>query len=150
MLKILVQRILRKNQNRFSQCHHGARSDFCTFDTSGLTTHFEMTDTYQSSKVDFIFLFLRFKNKRFFVFLPLIICRADNFSSFSHSLSTAAFESGIFIAWGKGTNLRDNLWWLNELNPFSATRSAWSCGRVESKHFLVDSWASTMHAYFAF
>ena len=32
-------------------------------------------------------------------------CHAGTFSSFSQSLSTAAFASGIFIAWGTRTNL---------------------------------------------
>ena len=54
----------------------------------------------------------------------------------------AAFASGIFIAWGIGMNL------CNELNPFSAMWSSWLLGRVESERFLVDSWASTMHACF--
>ena len=36
------------------------------------------------------------------------------------------------------------MWWFSELIPFSAI---WLC-RVPSKRFLVDSPASTMHAYF--
>ena len=42
------------------------------------------------------------------------------------------------------------LWWFVELNPLSAMWSWWSFDRVDSKRFLVDSWYSTMHAYFVF
>ena len=37
--------------------------------------------------------------------LYFVFCHAGNFSSFSHSWSTSAFKSGIFIAWTIGTNL---------------------------------------------
>ena len=46
----------------------------------------------------------------------LVICHAGIFSSFSHSLSTAVFASGIFTAWGMRTNLYTRLHWLNEWN----------------------------------
>ena len=40
-----------------------------------------------------------------FLLLTFVRFHAENFSNFSHSLSTAAFASGIFIAWGIGINL---------------------------------------------
>ena len=40
-----------------------------------------------------------------FLFLTFVSCNAGIFSSFSHSLSTAAFAAGIFIARGIGMNL---------------------------------------------
>ena len=39
------------------------------------------------------------------LFLTFVVSHAGVFSSFSHSLSTAAFVAGIFIAWGMGINL---------------------------------------------
>ena len=39
------------------------------------------------------------------LFLTFALSHAGIFSSFSHSLSTAAFGAGIFIAWGIGINL---------------------------------------------
>ena len=63
-----------------------------------------------------------------------------------YSLSTAAFASGVVIAWSMGTNVRTKLKWPNELNPFFAMWSSWSFGRVDSNRFLVDSWVPTMHA----
>ena len=73
---------------------------------------------------------------------------AGNFSRFFHSLSTAAFAFGIYIAWSIGTHLYATLQWLTEVNPFSAMWSSWFLGSVDSKRLLVDSWASTMHARF--
>ena len=58
------------------------------------------------------------------------------------------FASGIHIAWSIGVKLRTRLQWLNELIPFPAIWSSWCLCRVPSKGFLVDSSASTMHAYF--
>ena len=55
-----------------------------------------------------------------FLFLTFVSCHASIFSSFSYSLSTAAFTSGIFIAWGMGINLCTRLWWLNEFSIISA------------------------------
>ena len=40
-----------------------------------------------------------------FLFLTFVSCHVGIFFSFSHSFSTAAFESGIFMAWGIGINL---------------------------------------------
>ena len=60
-------------------------------------------------------------------FLLLIFsnCHAGNVSSFFHSLSTAAFASGIFIAWCIGMNLCTK-WWCNfEFSPFPAMCSSW-------------------------
>ena len=74
----------------------------------------------------------------------------QKFLQFSHFLSTAAFASRLFIAWGIEMNLCTRLQWLIELNLFSAMWSSWSFGRVLSKHFLRDSRASMMHACFDF
>ena len=50
-------------------------------------------------------------------FLTFVSCHAGIFSIFPHSFSTAAFASGIFMAWGTGINLCTRLQWLNELMP---------------------------------
>ena len=51
---------------------------------------------------------------------------------------------------GASENLWTELQWLRGLNPFSTMWCSWFLGRVESKRFLVDSKASTMHASFVF
>ena len=61
-----------------------------------------------------------------FLLFTLVICHADNFSSFSHSLFTAAFASRIVIAWSIGMNLCSKLWWLNEFSGFFELRSSGS------------------------
>ena len=63
-----------------------------------------------------------------------------NFSSLSHSLSTAAFAY---------ENFHRSTEWLSDLNHFFAVWSSRSFGGVLPKRFLVDSWASTMHARFS-
>ena len=82
-----------------------------------------------------------------FLFLTFVSCQAGIISSFSHSLSAAAFASGVFINWGIGINLCTRLWRFNELIPFPAMWSSWSLCGVPSMRFLVDSSASTIHAY---
>ena len=47
-----------------------------------------------------------------FLLLTFVRFHAEIFSNFSHSLSTAAFAAGIFIAWGIGINLYPSHKWL--------------------------------------
>ena len=73
-------------------------------------------------------------------------CHAGIVSSFCHSLSTAAFASRMFIIRGIGINLCTKLSWLIELYLLLAMWSSWPSSRDDSKRFLVDLWASTVHA----
>ena len=68
--------------------------------------------------------------------------------SFSHSLSTAAFAAGTFIAWGIGINLWTKLLCCSELSPFPAIWSSWWFGIDSPIRSLVDSLASRIHASF--
>ena len=77
-------------------------------------------------------------------------CQTGIVSNFFHSLSTAAFVSGTFIAWGVGINLCTKLSCAIELYPLPAMWSSWSFGRDDFKRCIVDSCASTMHACFVF
>ena len=60
-----------------------------------------------------------------FLLPTFVSCPAGIFSSLSHSLSTAAFAAGIFMAWGKWMNLCTRLWWLTEIIPFPALWSSY-------------------------
>ena len=83
-----------------------------------------------------------------FLLLTFVKFHAENFSNFSHSLSTAAFAAGIFIAWGIGINLWTKLQCCNEFSPFPAIWSSWF-GSIEFPiRILVDSLASRMDANF--
>ena len=82
--------------------------------------------------------------------LTLSNCQAGIVSNFYHSLSTAAVESGIIIAWSIGINLCTKLKRVIELYPLPALWSSWSFSRNYSKRCLVGSWASTMYACFVF
>ena len=73
-------------------------------------------------------------------------CR--DFLEFFPLFSTAAFASGTFIAWGIGINLCTRLQRLNEFKPFPAMWSSWYLREAPSIRILIDSSASTMHAYF--
>ena len=83
-----------------------------------------------------------------FLLLTFVRFHAEIFSNFSHSLSTAAFAAGIFLAWGKGINLWTKLWCCNELFPFHAIWSSWWFGKDSPIRSLGDSLASTMHENF--
>ena len=67
-----------------------------------------------------LFFFLCFHNNFLFPLTFLLTCHAGIVSRFFHSLSTAAFAPGIFIAWSTGINLCTKLQWVSEGNPFSA------------------------------
>ena len=64
-------------------------------------------------------------------------------SSFFHSLSTAAFASGFFIACGIGINLCTKLYCVIEVNPSPAMWTSWFLDCEDSTRCLVDSWDST-------
>ena len=84
----------------------------------------------------------------FFLGSDFVSGQAGSVSSFSHSLSTAAFVSGIFIALGTGINLCTRLQWFRELIPSPAICSSWSFGWDPSNRLLADSSASAMHSNF--
>ena len=85
-----------------------------------------------------------------FLLLTYIKFHAEIFSIFSHSLSTAVFAAGIFMAWGIGINLWTKLSWCSELFPFPAIWSSWWVGNNSPIRSLGDSLASTIHASFVF
>ena len=60
-----------------------------------------------------------------FLLLTFVRFHAEIFSNFSHSLSTAAFAWGIFIAWGIRINLCTKSKCWSELSPSPAMRSSW-------------------------
>ena len=92
-----------------------------------------------------------------FVLLTFVRFHAEIFSSFSHSLSTAAFAAGIFMAWGIVINsctmplvikkkVCTKFLGCSELSPFPAIWSSWWFGKDSSIRILVDSLASKIHA----
>ena len=64
----------------------------------------KMTDVHQCSKVDFPFALFVLNGKHLSCSSPYPYATQGIFSSFSHSLSIAAFASRIFIAWVIGIN----------------------------------------------
>ena len=70
-----------------------------------------------------------------FLHLTLVKFHAEIFSNFSHSLSTAAFAAGIFIAWGIRMNLWTKLLCCNEFSPFPC------------KMVFVIMWCRVSHTY---
>ena len=149
--RTLFSKVQHKIQNHLSQCHLGERLVPCFSGYIG--SHWAFLRWQMSIKVAKWTVLLSLCASRITSFcLPTLSnCQAGLvFLSFFHASSTAAFASWIFIAWGIGTNLCAKLQWLIELYPLSDLWSSWSFGRVGSKRFLVDSWASTMHACFVF
>ena len=65
-----------------------------------------------------------------------------NLFQFSHSLSTAAFAAGIFMACGMGINS------CTKLSPLPAVWSSWWFGKDSPFRSLVDSLSSKIHASF--
>ena len=68
------------------------------------------------------------------------------FLNFSHSLSTAAFAAGIFIAWGIGKFCEPSCSAVMIFSPFPAIWSWRWCGIELPVRSLVDSSASRIHA----
>ena len=81
-----------------------------------------------------------------FSLLTFVRFHAENFSNFSHSLSTAALAAGIIMAWGIGINLCTKFSCCRELSPFPAIWSSWWVGNDSPIRSLVDSLASRIHA----
>ena len=85
-----------------------------------------------------------------FCSLLLVICQAGNFSSFFFPFfvlccfSRRGFSLLGAWEWTCAQDYNDSMSWT----PFPAMWSSWSLCRVPPKSFLVDSSASTMHAYF--
>ena len=74
-----------------------------------------------------------------FLLLTFSKLHAGIVSSFSHSLSTAAFASGIFILCGIGINLCTRVQCDIEVNPLLAMWFSWFFGWEDSTRCLVDS-----------
>ena len=109
MLMILVQWTLHTNQTHLLQCHLGVRPCLCTFwywNSSSKFLRWQMS--INDAKWTLLPLFFA-SSITSFLFLTFVSCHARIFSSFSHSFSTAAFASVIFINWGIGMNLRTRL-----------------------------------------
>ena len=106
MLMIFFQWTLRTNQYHLLQSHLGVQPCLCIFlilrhQLRILKWHRSIND----AKWTFLPLFLN-SSITSFLFLTFVSCHAGIFFSFSHYFSTAAFASGIFNAWGIGTNWR--------------------------------------------
>ena len=69
---------------------------FCSFGAH--SEYFEMTDVHQCTKENLFFLSLCASRVTSFLLSILFNCQAGIVSNFFHSLSTAAFASGICIA----------------------------------------------------
>ena len=110
---------------------------FCSFGSN--SAFFDLTDVHQCSKVDFL-LASRINSLSL---LTIPKSHAEIVSSFFLSLSTAAFQSRIFIACGIGRNLGTKLWCVMEGNPFTTMRSPCVLDCKDSASCLVDTWDST-------
>ena len=77
-----------------------------------------------------------------FLLLTFVRFHAEIFSNFSHSLSTAAFAAGIFMACGIGINS------CTKLSPLPAVWFSWWFGKDSPFRSLVDSLSSKIHASF--
>ena len=112
MLMILGRWILHTIVNRLSQYQLRAQLVFFVFLKLWLPLRIlELTDVHQRRKVYGFVLIPCFSN--------FVSCHANVFSSSSHSSSTSAFASGIFVAWGIGVNLCTRFSWLNELTSWT-------------------------------
>ena len=104
-LMILAPWILHKIQNHLSQCHLEVQLDLCIFGSlSPIRNSSNDRSPSMMRSLHFYLLFLLHQSRQ--ICFWLWFCPTpESFSSFSHSLSTAAFAAGIFIAWGIGVNL---------------------------------------------
>ena len=89
------------------------------------------TNVHECGKVDVLALFLCIQNDLLFV-LILSNCQDGSISSFFHSLSSAVFASGIFIAWSIGINVCTKLHCNTEFWSFP-------CNVVFVNSFVTDS-----------
>ena len=141
----LVHWILRRLWSRLSQCLLEVRTTESNSETLVPTPHFlKMIYVHLCSKVDFLF-FCPSRTTSFFL-LTFSNCHAGIISSFFHSLSTAACASGILIACG----IVMNLWCVIELCALPAMWSSWFLGGDGFTRCLVDSWGSTVQAFYVF
>ena len=76
-------------------------------------------------------------------------CQVGNFSSVFHSLSTAAFASGFFIAWGIGKFVH-HVVVTQRIEPFLLYVIFMIFFLSLSKRFHGNTWASTMHVSLIF
>ena len=105
MRMILVQWILHKTLSRLLHYHIGVQLDLCTFGALPPIQHFfrwhmSINDAKWTVAPDVLA-----SSITSFLLLTFVRFHAEIFSNVSHSLSTAAFAAGIFIAWGTGINL---------------------------------------------
>ena len=92
-----------------SQCHLGVQLDLLYFWNCDSKSEFLRGQTsINDAKCTVLQSFLASAITSFW-FQTFVSCHSGIFSSSSHSLSTAVFASGIFIAWGTGINLRTKL-----------------------------------------
>ena len=136
--------------SRLLQRHLGVRLVLYTSEMLVLTPHFLRWQMSTNAAKWTFFLSPCASRITSFLLLTLSSCHAGTVSSFSRSLSTAAFAPGIFTAWGIGINLWTKLQCVSALSHLPAMWSSWSFGRDDPKRFLVDSWASTTHACLVF
>ena len=105
MLMIRALRILHKIQNHLSQFRLGVQLDLCIF--GALPPVRQSSNDRGPSMKRGVLVYLLFLLHRSLLsyFWLSSGSTPEIFSSFSHSLSTAAFAASIFIAWGIGINL---------------------------------------------
>ena len=109
MLMIPVQWILHKIQNHLSQCRLGVQLDFRIFGALSPIRH-SSNDKCPSVRQNELLRPSSLLHRSPLIYFWLLSGHTqESFSSFSHSLSTAAFAAGIFMAWGKGINLCNKL-----------------------------------------
>ena len=147
MLMILVQWIPHKTQNHLSQYRLGVQLELCIFGVLPPVLHFSNDMSISEAKWTFA-PFVLASSITSFLLLTFVRFHAGIFSNFSHSLSTAAFAAGTFMAWDIGINLCTKLKCCSEISPFPAIWSSWWFGNDSPIRNRVDSLASKIHANF--
>ena len=97
MLMILVLFILHKTLNRLLQYYLEVQIDLVFHVLFFQIGIFQMTDVHQRGNMNFLPFVLALSITSSLL-LTFVRFHAEMFSNFSHSLSTAAFAAGIFIA----------------------------------------------------
>ena len=146
MLMILVQWILHKIQQNFSQCRLGVELHLCTFwRFVSNSAFFKWQMSISEEKWTFAPFVLAWTITSG-LFLIFVRFHVGVFSNFSHSWSTADFAAGIFIAWDRWMNQCVNFECCSELSSFPAIWSSYSFARDSSIRSRVDSRTSKIHA----
>ena len=158
MLMILVQWILHKSLNHLSQFHLEVQVDLYTFGDPSNSAFFRWQMSISDAKCTVTPFFLA-SSITSDLLLTFARFHAGIFSSFSHSLSTAAFAAGIFITSGIGINLCTKIVMMQWITSFSCdvvfmnfrynsfrTQSLWFiCFQNARKFWFVIILSATSH-----